>query len=760
MTNIINLFYFSSSEAIVNELSAKLKHGELNSNLVFLDEKKTITIEGNFSEACLNVLILRQVDMEAIKGIRWEGFPQWVYINKDQGLNVAFCINCAMAAPQLADCFMLKRVEDSAELIRREIVQFYSQLFQTSKGRYGFFVGRNSEREQFQNLLYSEKASRINALIVSGRPGIGREAYVRECIREAKGDSNYEPLLLSMGNNGDIELFLVQLNSICHTYTEDAFIELLNRSTEEKVEAAIIMLNYLYRNDDYLLLYDDGAACIRYNRNLSDWFKRVVTHPMLKGGIRFFVISNISVSYSHIKADESLAYITLYGLTFSDRKKILYKRLSLFHIALPEDVVLFLVDKLVYSPSQLMRVAEDIQNKGFKYVKENISNYQIVGDRKILTVINSYLQSGYFEARNILVLLSRIEYVSNKILTTVFSDYLDDVRGAIDMFMADGIVERFGEWMDLIRLDSSISDYIRRNKMGYSEIGLQDLVKDKLSELIEDTHYITEDYAAFLEKLKIGVRKGRIDEEAYLLPSIIVNTITENYDKRQWGKTIMLCESVLDRHPDYFDDVYKEINYWYCLALARKQIRDKFYQNVGQFSGSDLHFLKGFYLRIEKQYAKAEDEYRKSLKDNPSSQRAKRELVLVLQAQHKFKDALETAELNYEKDKENAYHIHAYFRCLVRKNGLTAEERSLLREFIEDPNNLFKSKRFFIDGMKFEYQRFVDKMKPDRLFPIANDLLKRYKGIAYIMDVTGDYFVSQGMQPHLRPIDFSEDFNL
>ena len=176
------------------------------------------------------------------------------------------------------------------------------------------------------------------------------------------------------------------------------------------------------------------------------------------------------------------------------------------------------------------------------------------------------------------------------------------------------------------------------------------------------------------------------------------------------------------------------------------------------FSGADFYFLKGFYLRIGKQYSKAEDEYNKALKINPSFARVKREMVIVLQAQHKFREALELAELNYEKDPENSYHIHAYFRCLVRKPGITTEERQLLRLLKEDKNNLFKSK-FYIEGMDFEYKRFVDRAKPDVLLPQANELVNKYKGVAYIQDITDDYYVSQGLKSHLVPMDFSDDFN-
>lgn len=758
MVDKFHILSYQSSWEFSKNLAERLRQNGRETDLELLSEERPLTADKIDLKVTINLLIIRDEDMAALRKLDWSGFPNNNTIRRDHGLSVVFCINCKEVIPQLSEYFLVKTTIDSAEVVRSEIIQLHNRYFQTSKGRYRYFVGRNSEIEQFQNLLYSERATLTNALVVSGRPGVGREAYVRECIRQNKGERDYEPFTLSLGKNSNIELFLIQLNSICRSYTDDDLRALLSQSNEEKIGASVKMLNGLFRADKYLLLYDDGASCVRYNRALSDWFKSVVSHPKLIGGIHLYVISNISVNYTRIKTEENVAFITLYGLTLSDRKKLLYKQLSELSLSLPEDLVHFIAESLSYSPNQLMNITEDIRNKDPKRIKESIGEYKVVGDKKILTMVKTYDTADHPEARNVLVLLSRIEYVNRSFLRKVFTQNFNEVDAEIDRFMADGIVERFGEWMDLIRLDGAISDYMRRNKIDYRDKSLQPLVTEKLSELIEDAPSITEDYSAYVEKLKSGIRRGKLDQESYLVPSVLVNTISESYDDKKWDLAIKLCEEVLDKQPDYFDDVYREIKYWYCLSLARVQNADKFYQYVGQIYGADHHFLKGFFLRIGKKFSNAEDEYKKALAINPSLARAKREMVLVLQAQHKFTAALEMAEINYERDPENAYHIHAYFRCLVRKSNITTEDRLLLKRFIEDPNNLFKSK-YYLEGMDFEYKRFIDRLRPDVLLPLASELTAKYKNVPYINDVVDDYYVSRGMKSHLTPVDFSEDFN-
>lgn len=758
MATQIHLSCFPTSSNMLEELVDKLENSGRTVKKNVINNIGELSSILNSTDCDFEAIMLKQEDILAISREKNQPLVQLRGARSPYPKLVAICIDCSEIPLFLSDIFFIKEVRGSIEEIRRGIVQVHNQITQSKKGRYGYFVGRNNEIEQFQNIFYSERHSRINALIVSGRPGVGREAYVRECIRQQKRDEIYEPYILSMGKNGNVELFLIQLNSIHHLYSENEMLNILGSGTEGKVEVAVAMLNDLFGEDNYLMLYDDGAACVFYNRDLSDWFKSIVSHPKLNGGMHLYVISNISVSYSRIKTDDDIAYITLYGLTLSDRKKLIYKHLSELDLVLEEDQVSFLADNLVYSPNQLIKAVDDIKRKNFKSVKDRISTYQIAGDNKILSLLNRYFSAEFSEAKNILVLLSRIEYVSKDILDVVFPDTKKEVEQQLDVFMADGIVERFGEWLDLVRLDSSISDYIRRNKIDYSEKHFSAYVTEILDELLKETPRITENYASYLYQIKRRVQQGKITQESYLVPSILVNSIAESYDDKKWEQTIMLCECVKEAHPDYFEDIYREINYWYCLALARVQNGDKFYMAVNEFYSADYHFLKGFYFRIGKEYAKAEEEYRKALSINQSLQRAKREMVIVLQAQHKFKAAFEMAEMNYEKEPENAYHLHAYFRCLVRKNGITFDDRELLVRLKKNARDLFKS-NYFWEGMEFEYKRFIDRIRPDELLPMAYQLRDRYKNITYINDITDDYFVSQGLKAHLYPIDYSDEFN-
>lgn len=765
MTEQINILYYPSSEELATNLIDRLKASGQKLLSKELDVETPFTVDTVEMGVYINAIILRKEDMENLSDVDWRTFPPMNVIGKDHSVVVVFCVNWSGMPPAtLYDCFIVKEVRDSAESIRRELLQLHHLMYQKSKGRYGDFLGRNTEIEQFQNIYYSERAAKTSALVVSGRQGVGREAFVRECIRQEKGQIEYEPYTLSIGKSSSIELFLIQLNSICREYSESDILQLLGAEQEEKVEVAVKMLNGLFRNDDYLVLYDDGGSCIRYNRKLSEWFKSVVTHPMLDGGMHLFVISNVSVSYSRIMTEDDVAFITLYALTRSDRRKLLYRFLSNQGLVIAEEDAQILIDNLVYSPNQLLKVAEDIKEKGIKKVTSNIGEYHKAAAPCILELIKKYKTQEYYEAWNLLVLLSKIEYVGKNILHSLYPDTEDEIEKYIDLFMAEGIVERFGEWMDYIRLDSSISDYIRRNKLTYSKRDVHLQVTEALAGLLNGKQQITEDYSAYLFRIKRGVEQGRIDDDSYLVPSVWVNTIMEVYDRKDWDLTIKLCEDVLDQNPNYFQEVYREIRYWYCLALARKGHEVKFYQNVKYFNGADLHFLKGFFFRLKKEYAKAEKEYQTALDISPGVSRTKREMVVVLQAQHKFSASMEMAKAIYDKDPENPYNALAYYRCLVRKNDISHDERDLLDHLKKNQMHLFRMQSHKVnsykDGMVFEYDRFINKLKPDMLILRAYELRRKYPDSEYIKDIVGDYFTSQGLEGTITPTDCCDDFNL
>lgn len=138
---------------------------------------------------------------------------------------------------------------------------------------------------------------------------------------------------------------------------------------------------------------------------------------------------------------------------------------------------------------------------------------------------------------------------------------------------------------------------------------------------------------------------------------------------------------------DYIEDkLVFEIRYFLCMALAKRRNR-RMLSEVQKIKGADHNFLLGFYYRMIGSYDKALEELDKSLKIRRQFAKAKREKVQVLINLERFDEALDVAKENYENDKANPYHAHAYFLCLIKGEELE-QNTDIINEVVD---NLGKS---------------------------------------------------------------------
>lgn len=49
-------------------------------------------------------------------------------------------------------------------------------------------VGRNSDIDAFEEKYYSSKTSKLRAVIISGRDGVGKEAFAKQCLQKIGKD--------------------------------------------------------------------------------------------------------------------------------------------------------------------------------------------------------------------------------------------------------------------------------------------------------------------------------------------------------------------------------------------------------------------------------------------------------------------------------------------------------------------------------------------------------------------------------------------
>ncbi len=292
----------------------------------------------------------------------------------------------------------------------------------------------------------------------------------------------------------------------------------------------------------------------------------------------------------------------------------------------------------------------------------------------------------------------------------------------MDEMIDFGIVSVFGPQEQFFRLDHYLSDYIKRChiKLPYD---LDNLLNEVLEEKIASSN-ITEDVSVYLYDKKRQILSGKGKPEDFLIPSVVVTSVMEIYNNQDYKQVIKLCDLVLNDVHNYFPDQERELRYWLCLALARTTNKQRFFEEVQHFRGTDYFFLRGFYHRNAMEYSQAEKCFNEALEKSPNLQRAKREKVTALLAQKKYEQALGLAKENYENNPENSYQIHGYFRCLVRKTPLIKEDVDMLKHLMAAmQKNLSDKQEELYTAMDIEFRYFVSHDSPSDMIKLINNAL-------------------------------------
>ena len=639
-------------------------------------------------------------------------------------------------------------------MLARDILQKQRELLWNKnpkiKLRESIFVGRNDKIEEFQNKLYSGVTHIKKALITSGRDGVGKKKFVTKCIIEELGYSEgFIPFKISINSNNSIEDFILQLNNITLKYTSDEINLTLSKDITSKIELAVELLNDIYALKG-IIFVDDLMGCVRPERKLSKWFIDIIKNKKLDNKLGLFLFSRISPNAYIETSFPSIMHIQLLPLNTSDRRKLFFKYAQTYELTISNADADFFISKLLGSPEQICIAVDAIKKNGLLLAKHDIDDIIALGDKKVTSIMDRFTSDNI--SKNLLILLSKFEFISFDILRQIYENDYSQIEDRIVDFITYSIVEVFGPSDMYIRLDHSMSDYIKRN-----EIKLDDELSIRLEEVLSDQIIENDslDLSSYLYNLRQKLLKG-ISNTAYLIPSIIITTIIDLYNQSKWDGVIEICDKVLTDCRNYYKEINDDIIYWLCLALCRKN-DPRFYQIVTNIHGADEKFLRGFYFRIEQNYAGAEKLYTEALEINPQMNKARRELVTVKKKKKRYTDALELSEKNYKTNPTNTYHISAYYRCLIKKSKLTSQDIETLNSLKEDIQNSYSPKReSLLISMNIEYSAIVLRKEVREILKMIKDGLDKFPESYDIKRVANEYKYKQSIDNKLEY--FPEDY--
>ena len=179
------------------------------------------------------------------------------------------------------ECFNLKYFV-SPEMLRKDIEQKIRRLIWRENpkimARETAIIGRSTENEAFENKRYSNRGRNLRGLIISGRNGVGKDAFARQCLYKLGKPKEIEPYRISLDVKESIENFIIYLNLYCRLYSTLELEIILSSAPKDKAKVAVKLLNKLY-DSQTVVFVEDNMACVLPNRDVSEWLIDIIEDP-------------------------------------------------------------------------------------------------------------------------------------------------------------------------------------------------------------------------------------------------------------------------------------------------------------------------------------------------------------------------------------------------------------------------------------------------------------------------------------------------
>ncbi len=604
----------------------------------------------------------------------------------------------------------------ATQLIRKRMVEISWEFNPKIAERNSIFVGRNKEIDEFENRKYDYDMETVLAYIAAGMPKIGRKSLLNHCfVKTHVIENNYRASKIELGMYDGIEDLIIWINDL--GFSDNIILSgFMEMEIIEKYKLLAKLLDDIAKNKEILIIEDKGCI-ITHDGNICSWFTNALSLMNERNRTILGIASKFRVRLP--VRDEQLYIINVPALNKMECGGLLQKYMEVEGIELNKEDFKNYNGMLKGFPDQVKFACKLISKYGAERAydfSDEIENY----DTEIIAQILKELEESESDIE-FLKLLTEIDMISYQSLQNILGDN-EQVKDKVNRFYINGIIEFVGIANEYIKINVSIKDYITRE--GYE---LSAEYEEKLNQYIvnflEKYKYEELDMPDYLLKLRETLINGKEIDNRYMIPSQYLKTMVELYEKRKdYGKVIEYADIVL-KNTNYIEDkLLFEIRYFLCMALAKRRDR-RMLAEVQNIDGADHEFLLGFYYRMTGNYEKALEKLVHSMELRNNFSKAKREKVQVLINLERFEEALSVAEENYENDRNNPYHIHAYFLCLIKSDNLDGHVEKL-KELILC---LDKSTSDFGKELKGRcqalYEAYVNK-DGDMAFAIIDDTIK------------------------------------
>lgn len=538
------------------------------------------------------------------------------------------------------------------------------------------FVGRNDLISTIEQRVDSFDLELPVCFIASGIPHIGRfsllkHGFVKSNIIRASYD--FPSILLRREES--LEDFIIKIYDMGFSNIDYPG-NLMTMDSGKRIDIAENLIRDIQTAKEIILIRDESCI-INYTCEIQPWFDELM-HRIASTQIPTFIISSrYRPRADHIRSRPHIFSVVVPELNFNERGGLLKRYTEFEKMVLTREDLAFFVGLQHGYPDQVRFTADLLRDLGINGAKKESHQVTEYNSEKAAILLSKYNSNP--EILDFLFLLSDFEFISLGFLDSLQIEF--DYISIIEEFIASCICDYVGIEKEFIRLNDTVRDYLRRNRIELPEKYSNKLMKH-LEEFLADPNEQDRDVSDISYSIKSGIKEGASVPERYLIPSHFLKSMRELYqEKGNLDRVIELADILLQKTHLLDKKVEQDIRYYLCLSLARKR-DSRLLKEVQSINGPEHDFLLGFYYRLQGRAKDAIDRLSSCLNTPSVASRAKRELVQVLLSIEEYAQASTLAESNYKENKSNPFHIQAYFNTLINSSLATAEDHKILRKLI------------------------------------------------------------------------------
>ena len=587
----------------------------------------------------------------------------------------------------------------AAERIRQILKTLSWVLYPKTKQLSQLFIGRTELIRKYEERIFDFEKPIPITMITTGLPTIGRRKFTLHCLKKSnKIREYYSPSTIYLGSRDSIEDLIISLYDLgLSEMDRKELLGLLEREMEDKISLAVKLLLEVEKHEAVIFILDNYSI-VGQDSYVVDWFGKIIRN--LREIERLFIclISRRRIRQRQLLHNNYIFTIEIPELEKYERNALFNALLELEKTQLKKEDFNAVCELFNGFPEQVFFTFNTLIAEGAPYLMRHLHLIPDYNSEAVAHVVQEYEKDEF--AMQILVFISNCEFVSLDFLEKVINEKFLRIRSLIEKFSSSFVIEFIGAIKEHFRLNDAIRDYIQRLGIKLDKRYSQNL-ENHVKSTFSDYDSLDRDMPDYIISVKEALKKGYDIPRELLLPSHFLNAMRDLYEKeRRFKSVIELADRVLLQEKYIDKRISREVRYWLCLSLARK--RDKrILEVVQKIDGPDHNFVLGFYYRLVGRLDDAAEKLTYVLEKSPGFYRAKRELVQVYLNLGEYDKAFSLAKDNYEKDKNNPYHIQSYFRCLIKSTISSIQDnkeelRRLLESLKSNPHR--KAKELYMQA--------------------------------------------------------------